>query len=117
MQEQISRAFRSGGYKNYEKDRGSSLFSAKMRKTSENVRKLLRVTLQKVLSSSRENQRRIRIDTGKEVHGNTSGNFSDFERQKQKGSTVTDYNVVDDGSGTTTGNVGIAQLEEEHVDP
>ena len=25
-----------------------------------------------------------------------SGNFSDFERQKQKGSTVTDYNTVDE---------------------
>ena len=27
--------------------------------------------------------------------GYASGNFSDFERQKQKGSTVTDYNAVD----------------------
>ena len=25
-----------------------------------------------------------------------SGNFSDFERQKQKGSTVTEYNAVDE---------------------
>ena len=25
-----------------------------------------------------------------------SGNFSDFERQKQRGSTVTDYNTVDE---------------------
>ena len=28
--------------------------------------------------------------------GYASGNFSDFERQKQKGSTVTDYNAVDE---------------------
>ena len=28
--------------------------------------------------------------------GYVSGNFSDFERQKQKGSTVTDYNIVDE---------------------
>ena len=28
--------------------------------------------------------------------GYASGMFSDFERQKQKGSTVTDYNVVDE---------------------
>ena len=28
--------------------------------------------------------------------GHASGNFSDFERQKQKGSTVTDYNTVDE---------------------
>ena len=28
--------------------------------------------------------------------GYASGNFSDFERQKEKGSTVTDYNAVDE---------------------
>ena len=28
--------------------------------------------------------------------GYASGNFSDFERQEQKGSTVTDYNAVDE---------------------
>ena len=28
--------------------------------------------------------------------GYVSGNFSDFERQKQRGSTVTDYNTVDE---------------------
>ena len=28
--------------------------------------------------------------------GYANGNFSDFERQKQKGSTVTDYNAVDE---------------------
>ena len=28
--------------------------------------------------------------------GYASGNFSDFERQKQKGSTVTSYNAVDE---------------------
>ena len=28
--------------------------------------------------------------------GYASGNFSDFERQKQKGSTITDYNAVDE---------------------
>ena len=67
-----------------------------MRKTSENVRKILRVTVQTVLSSSGENQRGIRIDSGKTVMGNASENFSDFERQKQKGSTVTDYNAVDE---------------------
>ena len=32
---------------------------------------------------------------GKKFMGYASGNFSDFERQKQKGSTVTDYNAVD----------------------
>ena len=33
---------------------------------------------------------------GKKFVGYASGNFSDFERQKQKGSTVTDYNAVDE---------------------
>ena len=69
VQEQIPSAFRSGECEKYENDRGSSLLSAKMRKTSESVRKILRVTVQNVLRSSRENQRGIRIDTGKEVHG------------------------------------------------
>ena len=50
--------------------RGSSLLSAEMCKTSENVRKILHVTVQDdVLSSSGENQRGVRINTGKEVHG------------------------------------------------
>ena len=33
---------------------------------------------------------------GKNFMGYASGNFSDFERQKQNGSTVTDYNAVDE---------------------
>ena len=33
---------------------------------------------------------------GKKFIGYVSGNFSDFERQKQKGLTVTDYNAVDE---------------------
>ena len=33
---------------------------------------------------------------GKKFMGYVSGNFSDFERQKQRGSTVTDYNAVDE---------------------
>ena len=32
---------------------------------------------------------------GRKFMGYVSGNFSDFERQKQRGSTVTDYNTVD----------------------
>ena len=69
VQEQIPSAFCSGGCEKYENDCGPSLLSAKMRKTSENVRKILQVPVQNVLSSSRENQRGIRIDTGKKVHG------------------------------------------------
>ena len=33
---------------------------------------------------------------GKSFMGYASGHFSDFERQKQKGSTATDYNAVDE---------------------
>ena len=33
---------------------------------------------------------------GKKFVGYASGNFSDFEGQKQKGSTVTDYNAADE---------------------
>ena len=33
---------------------------------------------------------------GGKFMGYVSGNFSDFERQKQRGSTVTDYNTVDE---------------------
>ena len=33
---------------------------------------------------------------GKKFMGYVSVNFSDFERQKQRGSTVTDYNAVDE---------------------
>ena len=35
---------------------------------------------------------------GKNFMGYASGNFSDFERQKQKGSTVTDYDAVDENN-------------------
>ena len=40
MKEQIPSAFCSGGCEKYENGRGSSLLSAKVRKTSENVRKI-----------------------------------------------------------------------------
>ena len=33
---------------------------------------------------------------GKKFMGYVSGNFSDFEKQKQRGSTVSDYNAVDE---------------------
>ena len=55
VQEQIPSAFCGCGCKKYENDRGSGLFSAKVCKTSGNVRKILGVTVQNILSSSREN--------------------------------------------------------------
>ena len=57
----------------------------------------VRVIVQNVLSSSGENQREeLELILGKKFMGYASGNFCDFERQKQKGSTVTDYNAVDE---------------------
>ena len=52
----------------------------------------------------------LELIVGRKFMGYVSGNFSDFERKKQRGSTVTDYNTVDesDESGTTTGSFGKA---------
>ena len=55
LQKQIPSAFRSGGCEKYENDRGSSILSAKMCKNSENVREILQVTVQNVLSNTGEN--------------------------------------------------------------
>ena len=38
----------------------------------------------------------LELILGRNFMGYVSGNFSDFERQKQRGSTVTDYNTVDE---------------------
>ena len=38
----------------------------------------------------------LELILGKKFRGYVSGNFSDFERQKQRGATVTDYNTVDE---------------------
>ena len=38
----------------------------------------------------------LKSTLGRKFLGYVSGNFSDFERQKLKGSTVTDYNAVDE---------------------
>ena len=38
----------------------------------------------------------LELILGKKFMGYVSGNFNDFERQKQRGSTVTDYNTVDE---------------------
>ena len=80
--------------KKYENDRGSSLLSAKVCEISENVRKIL---LCKMFSAVPERTKEeLESILGKKFMGYVSGNFSDFERQKQRGSTVTDYNTVDE---------------------
>ena len=40
----------------------------------------------------------LELILGKKFMGYASGNFSDFERQKQKGSTATDYNALDENN-------------------
>ena len=67
-----------------------------MSKTSENVRKILRVTVQMFSAVPEKTKEELESILGKKFMGYASGNFSDFERQKQRGSTVTDYNAVDE---------------------
>ena len=49
---------------------------------------------------------------GKKFMGYVSGNFSDFERQKQRGSTVTDYNTVDENDKVHRVMMGVEPLLE-----
>ena len=49
--------------------------------------------MQDVLSNSREE---LELVLGLKFVGYVCGNLSDFERQKQRGSTVTDYDTVDE---------------------
>ena len=51
---------------------------------------------------------------GKKFMGYASGNFSDFERQKQKGSTATGFNAIDENDEIH--RVGKAELEEHNID-
>ena len=68
------------------------------------------------------NKEELELKLGKKLMGYVSGNFSDFERQKQRGSTVTDYNTVDENDKVhrvmmevEPGSFGKAYLEEHHV--
>ena len=96
MQKQIPSAFRSGRCEKYEDDRGPSLFSTAMRKTCKTVRKILRVIVQMFSAVPERTKEELESTLGKKFIGYASGNFSDFERQKQKWSTVTDCNAVDE---------------------
>ena len=83
MQKQIPSAFFSGGCEKSENDRGSSLLSTEMRKTSENVRKILRVTVQNVLSTSGENQRGTKSRSTWDTSVGTSVTLKDKSRKYQ----------------------------------
>ena len=49
---------------------------------------------------------------GKKFMGYVSGSFSDFERQKQKGSTATDYSAVDENDEIHRGMMEVEPLLE-----
>ena len=50
---------------------------------------------------------------GKKFMGYDSGNFSDFEKQKQRGSTVTDYNTVDENDEVHRAMMEVEPLMED----
>ena len=96
VQEQIPNAFRSCGCEKYENYRGSSLLVANnifLITLSEKCYELLCKIFSAVPERTKEELESI---LRKKFMGYASGNFSDFERQKQKGSTVTEYNAVDE---------------------
>ena len=65
MQEQIPSAFCSGGCEKNDNDRGTSLLSAKMRKISENVTKILQVTVQTFSAVPERTKEELELILGK----------------------------------------------------
>ena len=67
----------------------------------------------KMLSAVPKNTKEELISIlGKKFMGYASGNFSDFERQKQRGSTVTDYNAVDENDEVRRVMMEVEPLQE-----
>ena len=95
VQEQIPGIFRSCGCKEYENDRGSSLLSSKVCETNEMSEKSYELLCKMFSAVPERTKEELESILGRKFMGYVSGNFSDFERQKQRGSTVTDYNTVD----------------------
>ena len=89
MENQISSAFCGGGCEEYEKDRGC----VRLARMSEKSYEFLCKMFSAVPERTKEELEPI---LGKKFIGYARGNFKDFERQKQKGSTVTGYNAVDE---------------------
>ena len=61
-----------------------------------NLEKSFKLLCKKFSAVPERTKEELESILGKKFMGYASGNFSDFERQKQKGSTVTDYNAVDE---------------------
>ena len=96
MHKPIPSALCRGGYKEYKDNRGSSRLSAEKCKIGENVGKLLQLLCKIFAAASGRIKDELEPTLGKKFMGYASGNFSDFERHKQRGSTATDYNAVDE---------------------
>ena len=96
MQEQIPCTFRSCGREEYKNGCGSSLLSAEVCETGENAEKSYELLCKMFSAVPERTKEELESLLGKKFMGYVSGNFSDFERQKQRGSTVTDYNAVDE---------------------
>ena len=67
--------------------------SVRLARMSEKSYELLRKMFSAVPERTKEE---LELILGKKFMGYASGIFSEFERQKQRGSTVTDYNTVDE---------------------
>ena len=81
----------------------------RLARMSEKSCKLLCKTISAVPERTKEELEPI---LGKKFMGYASGNFSDFERQKQKGSTATDYNAVDENDESTPVMIEVEPLLE-----
>ena len=83
----------------YDDDRGPSPLVAELREISENVRKIFRVIKQDEMSSPflERTKEDLGPILGKKFMGYASGNF---EKHKQKGSTATGCNAVDENDET-----------------
>ena len=76
VQEQIPSAFRSGGFEKYENDCGLNLLSAKIRKTSENVRKTYKLLCKKLSAVPERTIDEFELILGKTFMGYASVNFT-----------------------------------------
>ena len=67
-----------------------------MCETNENVGKFFKLLCKNFSAVPERTKEELESILRRKFMGYVSGNFSDFERQKQRGSTVTDYNTVEE---------------------
>ena len=85
---------RSSECEEYEDNRGSSLLSAEMCEISK--KKSYELLCKMFAATPGRTKDELEPILGKKFMEYTSGNLSDFERQKQRGSTATDYHAADE---------------------